>query len=640
MALDPLGSRVLCVGFCPSEISRAVMILLFGFFVFLLSLSLGSWILKKTGFFFKDHLEEASFAFALGYGLVGYVIYGLGLLGLLRLLIVGSVLLIGGLFLLREEVRWLIRGREAVRCFTHSRAEPFFYVFLTTSVFVLFVALAFCFLPPTANDALTYHLNLPKRFVQAGKIEYFPYLINSLFPFLIQMHYTLALLLAQPELAQVFHFLTGLGIFTGLVSLGRRMADTRLGLVAGLIFLATPLSFNQMSIPYNDLALAFFTFYAVFALILACETSQRPPLRLFALMGVYSGFALSVKYLALLHILLLIVLWTGEWIRAKKSGWESWLKPLMVYTLFFFLFSFIWYLRSYLIEGNPLYPYFPSIFGGSGKEYDLAKQGYGKTLVDLVLAPWRMTMDPEHFGGSWAQLGPLYLASLPCLVIYLAKNLNSIWVRLPGLFGIGFFLLWFFLVQNMRFLLPAVPFLSLVVAASALAWMGPLILVLALQIAICFYHRPADYAYLLGKLTKDDYLREVERSYPVSQWMNKEIGSQATVLNAEEVRMFYFDQQMIRESALREKSRYSERIATARELVSFLSRLGVTHLLVIETEVVGQPSVPKQGGIYEWMKRPEFKGTYTRLLYAYRRADTDTGWIHHYSVYELTPVSP
>src|SRR5262245_1328529 len=60
--------------------------------------------------------------------------------------------------------------------------------------------------PPTAGDALCYHLEIPKRFVEHGSIEYLPLTDNSLFPFQMEMLYTLALLLGMPLLAPLLHW--------------------------------------------------------------------------------------------------------------------------------------------------------------------------------------------------------------------------------------------------------------------------------------------------------------------------------------------------------------------------------------------------------------------------------------------------
>ena len=62
--------------------------------------------------------------------------------------------------------------------------------------------------PAFANDALVYHLAVPKAFLQAGGLGHLPNNIYSLFPQQIEMLYLFALALGSDSLAQ----LTGLGI--------------------------------------------------------------------------------------------------------------------------------------------------------------------------------------------------------------------------------------------------------------------------------------------------------------------------------------------------------------------------------------------------------------------------------------------
>jgi len=290
-----------------------------------------------------------------------------------------------------------------------------------------------------------------------------------------------------------------------------------------------------------------------------------------------SGFAFSVKYLALLHMAPIALVMGWYCIRRRISvGVFS--RSIAVYLGAAVLCSFIWYLRSYLYEGNPVYPFFPSIFGGTGKEYDFSKAGYGKGIVDFFLVIWRATMEPEKFGGTWAQLGILFLAFTP-LLIYLRKYRDQK-VKFLTFFAVIFFVEWFYLAQNLRFLFPLVPVLSMLIALSLRPFFGIFSVILLLHAGFAVYHGREGYSFLLRSQTRSEYLAGKERTYSISRWINKNVLKSAKFLIIGEIRMFYFDPEMIREHEFQKKTNYLESKEEPKEIFIRLKDADVTHLLV------------------------------------------------------------
>lgn len=588
-----------------------------------LALSGGNFLLIKFGFPFANRIEEGAFSLALGFGLLGYAVLFLGLSGFLHprvlLLVLGSLTVL----MARIEGEWLRRSGRAFRGLAVLAAKDrktFWLILFAAGVLAL--ALLQSLLPPTAHDALCYHLYIPKRFVEEGRIAYFPYLVNSLFPFLIQMHYTLALLFKQPEAANIFHWVTGAGTFWGIVALGRRLHSNFTGLLAGLIFILTPGIFNQMVISYNDVALTFYSFMAFYAFLIFFE--NRNSVVWMALAGIFSGFALSVKYLALFHISGIGILFFLL-MMARKVGGRKFITSLGVYGVFVFIFSFIWYLRSYLYEGNPVYPFFPSIFGGTGREYDFAKAGLGKGLLDFLLAGWRLTLSPGSFGGTWTQWGVTFLAFLPLIFFLDFKDRR---LRLLGGFALLLFIFWFGSVQNLRFLFPLVPVLSILCALAARPFLGWLFLILILNAGFALYHGKEGYPYLLGRESRDGYLARTERTYSLSREINRRFSKEARILNMEEVRMFYFEPEMVRESEFRRKTGYADKVGSWEAMLSLLKEHGFTGLLVTDPtdKDEGRPSP----GLRKFLSRSDFPDR--RIIERYREKARDG---FGYRLYEL-----
>lgn len=602
------------------------MSILLASWIFLLSLALGATLLRRFGFEFKTRMEEVGFGFALGYGLIGYLTLILGLLGLLFgwlfLLVFGLMTLV----LAREEIEWLKRLRSSLTGLSGLRVkDPIAFYLVVFSLGVLLLGLFQSFLPPTAHDALCYHLYIPKRFVETHKIVYLPYLVNSLFPFLIQMHYTLALLFGRAELANIFHWFTGIGTFLGVISLSRRFGNLTQSLLAGILFVLTPGIFNQMVIAYNDIALTFFTFFAVYAFLISRR--EKDDLKWFILMGIFSGFSLSVKYLGMLHMVAIVLILTSL-VMFKKVKAGRIIPLLVCYFGFTFLFSFAWYLRSFYYEGNPVYPFFPSFFGGVGHEYNLAKAGFGKGPADLALVWWRLTVFPQHFGGTWAQLGAGFLALIPTIILLNWKRSE---IRLIGSFLGIFFLSWFFLAQNLRFLFPAIPFLSILIALGSepfLFWLG---LIVTLNTGFAVYHGKEGYPYLLGRISREIYLERNERSYSLSLWINQNLPRDAKVLNMEEVRMFYFGPEMIRESEYRKKRKYESVSRNEEDIVFLLKQDGITHILVTQTGLEKKDLLPNSLRLL--VRSEKFRRRYLKLLYSQNAKEGDEKL--SYSVYQI-----
>jgi len=531
-----------------------IIIHLLPLWIFILSLSVGSLVCRKLGVSFLHHPEELGFSFALGYGLLAYVIYLLGFMGLLSKVVISVTLLILSLLTFKEIWRWILYlGSLPKKIYLLKDHSLISFYLALGAILVLILAWIQCLVPPTAHDAMVYHLAIPKRFAQEGAVGYHPYLVNSLFPFLIQMHYTVALIFEQPYMANFFHFFTGVGTFVGLVGLGARFRNTKVGIVAGILFLITPGIFGQMIIPFNDVALTLFSFFAVYSVILASHNKES--LSWVILAGIFSGFALSIKYLALLHILPILLIFLIGGI-TKKVGLGRMVKVLSVYGFFVILFSCVWYLRSYYYESNPVYPFFPSIFGGTGKEYDFAKAGYGKGILDLLLIGWRMTMYPVKFGGDWAQIGIPFLIFIPAIIFF--RNHNKV-SRLLLFFSLIFFMEWFYLVQNLRFLFPLIPILCFLIAVYASRYRIWLIVVLVLHLGYGAFHGRDAYAYVLGKVSHHQYLLQKERTYAISQWINDNLSPDSTILLMGDIRMFYLNPMTVREGELRRKTDYLTR---------------------------------------------------------------------------------
>jgi hypothetical protein len=128
--------------------------------------------------------------------------------------------------------------------------------------------------------------------------------------------------------------------------------------------------------------------------------------------------------------------------------------------------------RSFILTGNPIFPLFNSVFN-PGKIDPFGSiagiYGTGRGIIDLVTAPWNMFIAPmQYFDGM--VMGAPYLLAFSPLVFLDRDNLNKWFLTLPII--LVFFLIWFYLLsQQVRFLLPLMPFVAAMAAAGvALMW--------------------------------------------------------------------------------------------------------------------------------------------------------------------------
>jgi hypothetical protein len=462
--------------------------------------------------------------------------------------------------------------------------------------------------PAVAGDALCYHLELPKQFLAAGRIEFLPLHENSTFPLLAEMWYLWALSLDTAVAAQLVHWGLGLLLAGASVLLARPVVGRRAAWLAGAVVLTVPGVTNQMTAPLNDAALAAFSVLALVAWIEATRpasgrnsasgrrepadpshASECSPLRWSITAGVMTGAALSIKYVAFLFAAAvgMAACWTLLR-RVEQRG--RMLRGAAVVATIAVLFSAVWYARAAYHRGNPVYPFFSHVLGGDGRPtVRESKRPLKWNVSDFLHAPWQLTMNPEQFGGRGHQLGCLFLMVAPAALFVRRRRLRWL-LSVAAVYA----LLWYALRQNVRFLLPVVPILA--VAATAVLcelrrWPWPpraaavtcSAAVIALCAAIPLYRARQHVQVALGLERRDAFLRRHEPTYRAACFVNESLPSEAHVLSQDH-RAFYFHRAFTRENAFRRATAYSSRLEGPGELASVLRAEGFTHLLIAETD--------------------------------------------------------
>jgi hypothetical protein len=605
------------------------MILDLGFLILLAIVSAGvgfrllGW-LRAT----PDHPLDA-WALAVPIGLGGI---SLGILGLAEVgwLTPGAIAGLLGIGLVAGGWRgingtWSSRPRSV-----DNRASGLvFWLLLGLSLLgTLLTALA----PVTDGDALCYHLQVPKIFLAQGSAVFEPDLHETIYPLVTEALYAVGLGFRGPVACRLIQWLLGLVFAANVAAIARPILGDRAGW-AGLIALLVPAISNGMSAPLNDVALAAFGNAAIYAWI---RWRDDPSWRSAVLAGILMGLAIGVKYPALV---LGGLLGLGFLSGLSRRRTRTILAHAVLFGLVALLVGGGWYLRAYLHTGNPVYPFFRAVFGGSGIDevLDPIKRPMPVTAWNLLTAIGPLTLQPDRFDSFSHQFGPMFLLFLPAIL----------WMRPPrrvvGVVAIGYLFLALCLTQrqSMRFVLIAIGPLSVGVAWLVWTWWerrsfpGRLLICLFLGSLIFETSLPVARArhglrVVVGRESAELFLSRREPTFVVGRWIGDHLPDDAKIVGQDH-RGFYLPRAYAMELAHRRRTGLGTRGESPGEVIATLKAEGFTHLLlcppVPENAVEFDPTLGRL--LAPWLEN-------ARPLYRQDLADAD-GVVRRYAIYALEP---
>jgi len=499
---------------------------------------------------FTDAGERLAFGLALSTGLLSYLVLALGLLGGLRPNVLWGAF---GFVLLLGIIAW---GRM------RGAAEPAlsrpWQQWILPGLIALW-ALPMVASPPAATDwdGLSYHLAAPAIWLREGRIGYIPFMHHSNFPFVIEMQYLWAMGVGMGAGgAKVFHWATLLITLWGILAFARRAGFA--GTWAAASFVAVPVVLWESTVAYADLATTAYTLLCLLAAWnAAAEEDVSIRRRWLVLAGLMGGLALGTKMTALGSVGLLALLLLWEMVRRRQVRFAE-IAGCVVLAV---LVGAPWYLKTYIYTGNPVYPFFYEIFGGRNwtaenariyREAQLAF-GLGREPYQLLMAPFNLTFywnrffDPLPFVGS---VGFVYLAGLiPLLLVRRLPDAARWWI----VFSLVSLVLWFVLMQQVRYLMTIFPLVSL--------WCGWLAvqrehrflaramqLAIALQVLWCVMGISPLWGRTLT-VWREGSTAYLERALPgvwqACQWVNQNTPREAGVILYDETRGFYLQRRYL-----------------------------------------------------------------------------------------------
>ncbi|MEO7651064.1 MAG: glycosyltransferase family 39 protein, partial [Bryobacteraceae bacterium] len=339
------------------------------------------------------------------------------------------------------------------------------------SIYALFTILytAAAMLPETSPDGVCYHLGLVSRYLREHG---FPRITTSLvatFPEGVEMLFLFAFAFGKHTAAGMVHWLFLLAAPIGILSCARRMGSPVAGVTGALIFYLTPVVGKAGTIAYVDIALACSTF-GVFYLLVIWKDQRSDGL--LAAAGLLAGFAYAAKYtgvVALVFAMSFVALYT--WRTPKRA-----IRALFITALCALPMIAPWMAKNAVVVGNPFSPFATRLFPNP---YFYLSSELAFTMVTSTVGGVAMKEFPMeaaiHGGRLQGLLGPAFLLA-PLILLGLRSPFGRQLLAAAAIVGLPNLL-----NHGTRFLIPALPFVSLLLGWILARWSAAAALLVAMH---------------------------------------------------------------------------------------------------------------------------------------------------------------
>lgn len=475
------------------------------------------------------------FALTFAIGIFSYLIFALGLAGLLYTpFLVGLTLIFWGAFLVYKRNDFH-RYRQRIQIREYSL---FFLVCIVLLIVQAGVNSIGLFGPEIGFDAVWYHLTFSKLYLQYHTIFHIPggVFFYSDMPKLTEMLYTAGLAFGSDFFPKAMQYFFGLLCCIALYKTARKFFSPSIAILAPVIFYSNLVVGWESISAYIDLSWAFFQAMTLWALLQWMETKKREH---FIMVGIIAGLSMTTKILSGASVALFVAFLL--WYEHATLGLLPRIQRASTFLFLALVVPLPWLVFSYIHTGNPFYPLFSA------------------TLP--LIKPWQILTPPFFVTSLWTTfargsdpVNPLYLISVPFLVVYWKKLIREYSVLV--FLGIGGFIAWYITPQSGggRYALAYMPMFTLLllalIAVLSTGWKKAFIIagIFCLVISIG-YRAIANYKFLpviTGKETKAYFLSthldfSLGDFYDVDGYFAKHIKSDDKVLLYGFHNLYYVD---------------------------------------------------------------------------------------------------
>ena len=606
----------------------------------------GQFVLFRAKIRTQTFGEGIVFGTGIGFGAMGYGIFALAAFQSLKPSLVYFLLL---LFAIVAVSGWITSYRLFGRRFdkTHFPKFPSSYLeicafLLLASAFV--VSLLMTLTPAIGNDALSYHLAVPKHYLTHNGFYFIPGNLFSNYPLHGEMMFLIGLVLHGGILAKGIHWLLALLTVVAIWQFIKlHIPETRFKFLSLLAFYTIPSVFVTSHMAYTDLVLTLYVFLSFHSYT---NWFNKQHIGWLIICALFTGLAVATKYGGLMLPLLgcLGILYACRQLDVKYPRASCF---LCIYIAVSLLIGCPFYIKNWVLTGNPFYPFFYKLFGGTGWDADLDRLhdlwlqslGMGRGFLDYLLLPWNLSfrahMHSIRFDGV---LGPIFILTLPAMF-----GIRNIPIPLKISFVYcGFtFLFWAVSAQQIRYLIPILPFLAITIGYT-LSWyrrkkaiFTALLLGVAISLGVNGYHIFLDFQktkplrYIAGHESKDGFLIRKLPSYRMFQYINTELPKDVKIFFIYMKNLGYYCERSYYSDSIFESytiQRLLQISESPQDIYTHLKNRGFTHILYDYRFVLGNQSAltekEKANFIAFQHQHLNLIKTERRIYFLYRLKDT------------------
>ncbi len=455
--------------------------------------------------------------------------------------------------------------------------------------------------PAVSWDAATYHLTLPRLYLEHGGFRPVPMNVYARWPQGVELLFAAAMLVRDYVLAKVVQFGFGLLVLYALYAACRERGSPGSAWLAMLLFLGNGAVVFELQVAYVDVAQAFY-FLAAFLFLLRALTGGRARDPALWIAGAAAGLAAGTKVSGVAAAALLGALYLAAALtRPGAARRDELAAAALRYALPVLLLWAPWLVKTWLETGNPVYPFLHAWWGGPDWDATLTEQfvrwqrsiGMGRGPVDYALLPLRVILyGGEGYDRFYGSVGRHWIAVLPLTLVF---GLGDRTVRRCLATALAYFAYWAATSQQARFLLPILPLLALAASLafsravgrlapartrSALHW-GAIALA-ALALAWDGRDRALRAVSVLAYYAAADGAPGDAGAPPALAFVNRALPPDARLLFLNTNQGFFCERDYLADSFF-EASQIAAWLGPAEDVPALRARLrerGITHLLV------------------------------------------------------------
>jgi 4-amino-4-deoxy-L-arabinose transferase-like glycosyltransferase len=575
-----------------SGISHQFVPIVISLWLIAVSLGVGLFLLKYLKVLSQDSDER--FIFSIGVGLIflTYLSFGFGLVGLFYKSVFYASLLaltVVLFFQLKEEK---LSFKPAIKWSVSN------IILLLTLSIILFINFAMSLSPELFYDSLVYHLAIPQYYILHHKIINMPQVFFSHFPVNMSMLYVWGLLLSGDILAKLLHFFMGVFSIVCIYIFSKKYFNSATGIMAAAIFYTMPMVAMCSWSTGTELALTFYQLLGFWAIYNYFYAENRS-IKWLALSGVFSGMACAIKYTGVFSLVAIIILLIIK-LYTEKASLKDIAKKVIIVGFVSTLLLSPTLIKNFVYTKNPVHPYLSSVFGRVAMSADKVKILMSETkkrgdfkFGEYLKLPWKQAMQGNS---SESFPGFVFLLFLPLLFIF--RKVPEKIKYLIAYFVLTY-LMWSSISYFLRYFMPGLAFLSLIIAYFLInnsfnKHLKNILIALAvfavgvnLYWSVVLTNMKDKAPVITGVESRDNYLSRTHAGWPspyykTVKYINKNLPEDARVLFIGEHRGFHSKRVFIAGSVHDDAMilRWTRDCKNENDLYDILVKEKITHILV------------------------------------------------------------